>query len=447
MGTKTITETITLIPSGNTGITNMSASSSYPATRAYADETNTSYARFTVTQSTTGYIYYTFPAANIPSGATITSVTGKAKAYVSNTTRVSNTRCQLYVGTTAKGDNVTFASTTATTVNLSPGNTWSVSDLNNLRLYIGGTASSSSSSRYIYFYGASITITYTVTVTTYDISVTNNSSATVVVSDDEPVAGETVTVTASTLSGITVTDNSTNVTSQFVEVRSETDTMIPNGNSGNSNFTVSNIENAYTGSDSTTYAQLQLAGSTTGSIYLDMSNLDIPSGAAIQSISCSFTYQFNNNNSTSGFTASCQMYANTTAKGSSYSMVSSGSAVAKTTVNLTLGTWTASELTNARLYITATNSASRTVRYLYIYGVSFSVTYEAGDAVYVYTISNVSGNHTIVFSGSAVQDKIYFKNNGSWVAVTKVYKKVSGSWVEQTNLTNVFSSGTNYLKG
>ena len=40
-----------------------------------------------------------------------------------------------------------------------------------------------------------------------------------------------------------------------------------------------------------------------------------------------------------------------------------------------------------------------------------------------------------------------FKSNGAWVTVTKAYKKVSGSWVEQSDLTTVFDSNTNYLKG
>lgn len=44
-------------------------------------------------------------------------------------------------------------------------------------------------------------------------------------------------------------------------------------------------------------------------------------------------------------------------------------------------------------------------------------------------------------------DTIYFKDNGAWVTATKAYKKVNGSWVEQSDLTNVFQSGTNYIKG
>ena len=44
-------------------------------------------------------------------------------------------------------------------------------------------------------------------------------------------------------------------------------------------------------------------------------------------------------------------------------------------------------------------------------------------------------------------EALYFKNNGSWVEATHVYKKVNGSWVEQGDLTNVFQSGTKYIKG
>ena len=44
-------------------------------------------------------------------------------------------------------------------------------------------------------------------------------------------------------------------------------------------------------------------------------------------------------------------------------------------------------------------------------------------------------------------ESLYFKNNGSWVEATKAYKKVNGSWVEQSDLTNVFQSGINYIKG
>lgn len=40
---------------------------------------------------------------------------------------------------------------------------------------------------------------------------------------------------------------------------------------------------------------------------------------------------------------------------------------------------------------------------------------------------------------------MWFKVNGSYVAGSKVYKKVNGVYVEQSDLTQVFDSGTNYV--
>ena len=441
----TVTNTITLIPSGTEGRTNFTTSSSYPESRGYNDTTNTSFARWTVAQSSTGYIYYTFDASSIPASATITSVTAKARCYVGNTTRVTNTQCQLFSGSTAKGTNATFASTSnANIVTLSPGNTWSRSDFTDLKIKIGASGSSSSSSRYVYFAGAEVTVTYS--YTTYDISATGDgtldpASATV-------ASGSSYTLMISGLSSKpTVTDNSVDVTSQLTESHEEINSYVPDGSTV-STFTTSTISNAYTAADSETYADLQLAGSSTGTVYLDIGGINIPSGSTIQSVSCSVTLQYNGGSSSSGFTSSCQMYADSTAKGSSYQWVSSATSVAKDTYTLTVGTWTLSELNdNPRFYLTATNSARSTVRHVYIYGVTFTVTYESDGTIYIYTISSVTGDHTIVVSSGSSSAALYVKVNGSWVPVTAAYKKVNGSWVQQSDLTQVFDSNTNYVKG
>ena len=442
----TLTQSVTLIPSNYTGLTGMTINSSYPITRGYTDATSTTYARFDVTQSTTGSVYFLFDTSSIPAGATITSVTARGKARVSNTTRVTNTVMQLYSGTTAKGSNTTFGVTTASTQNLSPGTGWTKSDLNDLRLKIGGTASSSSSSRRIDFYGADVTITYT--VPTYTVSATGDGTLDPSTSQ-EVIGGESYTLIISGLTAKpTVTDNNTDVTSQLTETSDVTETLIPESNTNSGWVSVSNIANAYNDADNTTYADLTLAGGATGTVYLNIGDITLPSGATIKSVACKATLQYNRNNSSSGFTASCQMYANTTAKGSSTTVVSAGgSDVAKTTFNLTVGSWTATEINNARFYLTATNNASNTQRHMYIYGVSFEVTYESSGVIYVYTISSVNANHTIVVTASGSSDKILFKDNGVWVEAIKVYKKVNGSWVEQSDLTTVFDSNTNYVKG
>lgn len=65
------------------------------------------------------------------------------------------------------------------------------------------------------------------------------------------------------------------------------------------------------------------------------------------------------------------------------------------------------------------------------------------------TGSNFSwGTLQVTYTYSAgSSEKLYFKNNGAWVEVSKAYKKVSGSWVEQSDLTQVFDANTNYVKG
>ena len=448
MGTQTITGSVTLIPSGYTGVTNITADSSYGPDRGYTDASSTTYARYSFSSATTGYVYYKFDTSSIPANATITSISARGKARVNNTSRVTNTGMQLYSGTTAKGSSTAFAMTTASTQNLSPGaaSTWTRANLNDLRIRIVGTGSGSSTKRFD-FYGADVTIGYSYTVTTYDVTISNSSTATVTADNTTPIAGDTVKVTASTLSGITVTDNNTDVTSQFVEVHGGTIAAVPSS-STNTGFTITDLNNAYHGADNTNYARLDLGGGASGTFYLNFGDLGIPSGSTINSVSCQLTYEYNRNNSSSGYTGSCQMYANTTAKGSSSSLVSAGgTAVAKTTINLTVGSWSASDFSNPRLYITATNNASSTHRYLYIYGATLTVTYEMSGSVYVYTITNVQANHAIVVVSSGPTAKIYYKDNGSWVAATKVYKKVNGSWVEQSDLTTVFDANTNYVKG
>ena len=39
------------------------------------------------------------------------------------------------------------------------------------------------------------------------------------------------------------------------------------------------------------------------------------------------------------------------------------------------------------------------------------------------------------------------KTNGVWQDVQEAYKKVNGVWVKQTDLTTLFDTSTNYVKG
>ena len=231
---------ITLIPSGYIGLSNMTINSSYPITRGYTNSSDSQYTRFDVTQSRAGVVYFTFDTSDIPSGATITDITGNFKARVSNTTRVSSTIAQLCTGTTTKGNNVTFASTTASVRSLSTGgaSAWTISDLNDLRLKIGGTASSSSSSRRIDFYGADVTITYT----TSNVAVTGvslPSTASVEVGNTTQL---TATISPSNATNQNVTWSSGNTAVATVA----SDGTITGVSAGTSVITVTTSDGGYT---------------------------------------------------------------------------------------------------------------------------------------------------------------------------------------------------------
>jgi hypothetical protein len=120
-----VSDTLSIYPSGYTGCTfTTSTNASYRPENGYGDVNSTTRARLQLASTNTSYvIYYTFDCSAIPANATINSVSGSFSAYVSNTSRVTNTQARLYAGSTAKGSNTTFAtaSTTDHTFNLSPG--------------------------------------------------------------------------------------------------------------------------------------------------------------------------------------------------------------------------------------------------------------------------------------------------------------------------------------
>lgn len=433
----TATKTLTLVPSGYTGLTNMSISSSYPATNAYTDETSTTYCRFSISTSSTGSVYFTFDTSDLPADATITSVTAKARARVSSTSRVTNTKCQLYTGTTAKGSNSTFATTTnpPTAITLTTG-TWTRNELNNLRMFVGGTGSSSSSSKYIYFCGASVTITYT--VQTYDVTVSNSTSATVTVSNSTPAAGESVVVSADTLTGITVKDNGVDVTNSFTQGMSDSESSVPQptfttgvsqsganfyqsssttstawleyaiGHSAESPFSTSNTSNTYVKPEG-----------ETGWINYTFDFSAIPVGATIDSVSVKVYGARENSSIDSTHVARFQCYSGSTAKGSIQNFTSTSNGLV--TVS-DVGTWTRDELQEALLRFEIGYYGGRML------GITWAVTYTVDS--YVYTITAIAADHAIVFTSGGQATTCWIKVSGTWVPVSKAYRKVSGAWVE-----------------
>lgn len=447
-------DSLSVLPSGYTGLSNLTTTTSYPITNAYTDTDSTTYARLSLSTSTTGYLYLTFDV-NLPTGATVTGVSAQCKARVSSTSRVTSTVCQMYSGTTAKGSNVSFASTSsANVVTLSTGSSWSNSDMSDLRMRIGGTGSSSSQSKYIYLYGAEVTISYSVDATEYEITVTNSTSATVTY-DQWTMEGENATVAMDILDGIVVTDNGTDVTSQFSYGLSNTATAVPEDgvdtqfSDSNADFYMSSsstgtdyfeyacghsAENpGYTG-ESNTYVKDGSNNTATGTVIFSFDFSDIPAGASVNSVEVRCYGARESSTVDSTHMAQIALYSGTTQKGSSQNFTSTSNSI----VTLPdVGSWTRDELQNAKLHFTVAYYGGR------IYGVTWEVEYEVDG--YVYTITNITADHAIVVRAEGGPE-LYVKSGTSWVKVGKAYRKVSGSWVE-VDLSSAFSEGVNYVRG
>ena len=447
--------TIRLVPS----TINNAAGTNYltitNADNAYTNTDSTTYATVQNTNASTSnrYIYIRgFNFNSVPSNAIVSSFTVKLKAYQSGGSTNTSYRPYLCNNTTTITGNCGVITTSTQTLSF----TGVTADWDTIKGYgsngsdfgirINCRRNSRNTAAYFYIYGAEIEVTYTIPVY-HSVTVTGDSSKVSPTGTESVLEGTGYSVSMMYDSRPTVTDNSVDVSSQLVETTGGTPTLIPY-NYTNNGFTISNIENAYNDATNTTYATFDAAGGGTArDVYLDLGGAVIPSSATIVSVSCSATIQFSRNGSSSGVNASCQMYSGSTAKGSSTSITTSATDVAKTAFNLSVGSWTASEIANARFRLAMTNSASSTHRYLYLYGVSFTVTYTIAGKMYIYTLSNITADHTIVVTAPTAQNILYVKVNGSWVAATAVYKKVNGSWVLQTDLTNVFDSGTNYVMG
>ena len=417
------------------------------ASNMYANTDNTTNATVANSRSSTTsyYIYirgFNFDA--VPSDAIVSSIQIKLKAYHSggNTSTIygynGTTQVSAAGSTTALTTSATVKTFTSTTIDWDTLKSYG----SNFGIRINCRRSSKNTAAYIYIYGAEIDVTYTIPVY-HTVNITGDTTPT---GTQTVLEGDSLSIQYIGTARPTVTDNNVDVSSQLVESSSGSTIYVPSGNT-TSNFTVTDITDAYTDANSDTYATLEInGGSVTGTCYLNIP-VSLPSGATLQSVSCSVALQFNRNNSSSGFTSSVQMYTGSTAKGSATTWVSSATDVARTVYNLTVGSWTTAELANARLYLTATNNASSTHRFIYIYGVSLTVTYSVSGKIYTYTISNITSDHTVIFTAPTSQTAIYIKLTGSWTQFTNVYKKVNGSWVLQSDITNVFSSSVNYIKG
>ena len=409
--------TIRLVPS-KYAVSSTSYLSVSNAANMYTNTDSTTYATITNTYASTSsrYLYIRgFNFNDVPSNAIINSFTVKIKGYESGLATSTSYAPRLANGTSTISNTTAkenFGTSTKTIVVPTGALTWqqiSSTYGSNFTIVVYVRRSSRNTTGYFYCYGAEIEVDYTIPV--YHTVTSSTSVGTISPSGATSVLeGNDYTLTINA-SNPTATDNNVDVTSQLVRMTGGTDEYVPY-NFTRTGFSVTGISNAYTNIESSTCATLSLSGNTTGTLYLGLGPINIPSNATITDISCQASLAFSKNGSSSSVTASCQLYSGDTAKGSSTSVVSSATDLSQTTFTLTPGTWSASELANAQFYFTAHNGASGTTRFFYVYGVSFTITYTVNDEIYIYTITNVVGDHTIIIS-QGVTTKIYVKVNNT----------------------------------
>ena len=333
--------TITLIPNSftNTGSYHFTQGTT---ANSYTNSSSTSVNQMTLASRSNGTrvseIFFNFDTddlLNIPSSATIGSVTVKVKYSVSSTSTVSAVSVRMYSGSLTKGSATTTRDTSASVYTLSAG-TWTLDELKEAKLYISATHARGTTSATFNFYGADISFTWSVSGTEYEVSISNSSSS--VTSDPSTTQyifqGNNQTVSLyniTDLSKVSITDNNVDISSSLVYIpTNNADVLNPHSFSG-SNGTVADQNNGLSGTDSNTYAQLRLQSGTYLEYSFDTSG--IPSNATIVSVTC----QAKGCVTRSSNAATVQLYSGSTAKGSTTNLSYSSNV---TTITLTCGSWT-----------------------------------------------------------------------------------------------------------
>lgn len=432
----------------------------------YTNVDSSTYAKLYNTRSSTNNTYYFyirgFNFDDVPSEAEVSSITVKIKISETNLSTGSNYRLSLYNGTTSISNTTctTNLSTSVQTLTIPIGSlTWATMKNygSNFGIRVPLRRANTNSNSYASVYGAEIDVTYTIPVY-HSVTIQNSTGADVQTSDANPLEGENVVISTDTLSNIVITDNNVDVTNQFEQAHGGTISQTAHSplassfsDSGGafyisaSNSTTQYLEYAIghtaespgnTGTQNTYVKGSASGNSTTGDAIYSFDFSSIPSSATITNVTVK-CYGAVEDSSQSTSHADISLYSGNTQKGTTQKFTSSTNSII--TIS-SPGTWTASELHNAKLHFKLGYYGGR------LFGITWSVTYEVSG--YVYTIEAIATDHVIVVSPSGTPTQtIYYKDNGVWKAATAVYKKVNGSWVLQSNLSNVFDSNTNYVKG
>lgn len=390
----------------------------------------------------------------IPSTATINSFSIKLKASESGGTTSSSYRPVLCRGSSTYSNAYCSAITTSVTVHefsfTQDFDTFK-NDGEDFGIRINCRRSSRNTAASFNIYGAEIEVDYTTpdprTVTTSLIGdgVIDPSGVT----NTAREASFTLTITPTNKSDtVTAKQDGVDITDQLVAHGSDNQLIFTP-----SSYTTSGIQSgssyaqyavghsAESPSSSGTSSNMYASSGSTGYAQYSFDFSDIPSNATIESIEVRCYGHRESNTISSTYVSQCAIYNGNTAVSETVDFPS--------TSNSTITIEPSGVITRSQL-------DNLTIRHYVGYygglvlGISFDVTYSTGTGIdhYTYTYT-VDGNSVIVVTigGSGASNKIYIKINGEWVAASQVYKKVNNAWVLQDDLTTVFDSGVNYVKG
>lgn len=447
-----ITDSIKVTPSGydSTNYSYASIVSGYPLTNPVGqDSTGESMCRINLKTGSgaESYVFYTFDFSAIPSDATIKSITGKAKAYISNTNswRINKREVQLYYGTsTAKGSSSTM-STSTDALTLTCG-TWTRAELDNcrLRLYAKRGSWGTSTTYYMGLYGADLTVTYEWNGIEY--TVTANATGGSV--DPTSVLLSSGKTQKFRLEGVTgkeeltsLTWNGQNVLSQAVRIDARAADYEVNTASGaaygfalSGNYYVSQNK-AKASSAAVARVSFNLPVSATIKFYVInyaeetydfgiLGKLDTTLGTTDSTDSSSLYYWIGNTSEKNISSEQLVQYDNVSA-GEHYIDVKYKKDAYTDSYNDTL---------QFRIEIELNEPV------------------DDGTFYYEYTCPGVTGESQLVAVFGPTPERttyIYIKENGQWKSYNAIYKKVNGVWKKQSLKTwnTVFSETGKYIKG
>lgn len=401
--TVVVSGSLNVVPSRYIGGT-FTTNSNYPPSNGFTNTSSNTYARFT-TSTTRQSASYGFDVSEIPQGATISNLTCSLKVSCSRATSMSVKTAQLYAGTTAKGGTVTLPSTSQ--VLRLTGSTWTREELDNLQLRLTAQRTGNNSA-YIFFYGANLQARYTASVTSYEItsSCITNLATISPSGSTELVSGSpyTLNVYTNDLGSIQVLDNDVEVTEDLEYVIPSAGSQTFNGVPTSYDSANSHYDSIYEGSTSN-----GLAGHTSTSricayveqtAYADAQltyNFDcseIPANAIIDSVTCVAAAACYSDGQYFD-TRSLQLYSGTTAKGTAVTITGTGNT--RTEHNIDGGSWTRSELNNAKIVVYIKRGNNTTQASFSFWGATLTVVYHLeGDPYYRYSIVSIGEDHNIV---------------------------------------------------